>query len=291
MYYNNNKMSKRLGSLTAKLKGLDWKIAVMNAGVGDGFWDMVDSNGEFMEFQNHLHKATVLGAGDRKVDQYFAATVGYDDPEQVASGVDHCSWAPFCMNPNPEPLASIKKAMEKRNYKTNQGFFRKDAYFVPVFITDSDENEDGAGTSARPQQVMDYFNANLKSTMKGLVSFGIFIKPGDTKCFNAGEDILFGSTWGHHYGRTLDAFNKLTGGASYSICDKDYAGNLSSIGDFMKDKISDIVLKNEPAMGTLNITFKPAAPGISWVLDGKKVHFSQALPPGTRVEVSYQTKK
>lgn len=273
-----NKLSRRFASLTSQLGNVDWQVAVTNAGVSGGwFWDSWDLNGKFMTFQNHPQKKKILNSKDRNVDDYFRWTVGRD-------GESGCEQQPYCMWPDPEPLNVIRHAIDRRN-SDNQGFFRDGAYLVPLVISDADEDENGDGFT--PTQLINYFNQTLSSRMKGMIGFGIIIKPGDKECLSRNRS-LFRDGWGGAYGTFVDQFARLTSGLTLSLCSDDFGPGLAQISEKVREKIDVVDLKNEPLGGDVEVIVTPSVSGLTWKVKNKRLSFSRPLPPNAKIEVRYR---
>lgn len=279
-----NKLAPRLGKLTEHLKDVDWQVAVTNAGARDGEWFRSGHlNGKFMVFERDIvKKRTVLGPKE-SADYYFQYTVGRGKNE----GGDRCEIQPYCMSRRPEPMAAIMAAIDQRGSKTNQGFFRKDAWLVPLIITDADENEYGDATATQPAEATGHFARQLGGHMKGLVAFGITIKPGDKACLDANNKGLLNG--GAKYATLLNQFFALTEGKSMSLCDADYGPGLKEIGEAVREKMSFIEIKRVPATAKIEVVITPKTDA-TWKLQGHRIVFSKPLPANAKVQVRYQVK-
>lgn len=282
MYVNLDKLASRFKSLTKSLGDIDYQVAVTNAGVKTGWWGSWDAKGKFFTFDGDPKKRTILKSTDANVDDYFYNTVGHEDDQYITDemGRHHpCDFAPFCMNPNPEPLAAIKKAIDLRG-SSNAGFFRKDSWFVPIVISDADEDENGNSAATTPANLLAHYKSNLGTQMKGLVGFGIIVKPGDTACKNK-------EGMGGTYGTFADQLAKQTDGLTISICANDYSAGLNQISDRVREKLTSLTLSQDPT-GTVTVTVTPAVAGLTWTRTGRVLRFSKPLPANAKVEVTYR---
>lgn len=276
-----DKLAPRFKNLVSKLQNVDWQIAVTNAGATpNGFFDTWMMKGKFMKFQGQPQEKKILSWRDSNVDLYFQKTVGRAD-----DGNAHpCDLQPYCMNPKPEPLKAVKMAIDQRATE-NIGFFRKDAYLVPLIISDADEKENGTGMQA--QELLSHFNANLAGQMKGLINLGIIIQPGDKKCFDSNNTFWGGQNGsGGHYGTVVDQLSKLTNGLTMSLCDTDYGPGLSQISDKVRENMSLFQLDADPLNGELEVKVTPATDA-TWTLQGRRLVFSKVLPIGSKISVTY----
>lgn len=279
-----NKLASRLNSLTKNLQDVDWQIAITNAGMGRVWHNSGHMKGQFMTFQRDImQKRTVLNS-KQTPDYYFYYTVGRTPDENS----DRCAFQPFCMTRRPEPMGALMMAIDKRQTPTNNKFFRKDAWLVPLIITDSDENEYGDHTATQPSEVLGHFSRHLGGHMKGMVSFGITIKPGDKNCLDANNSGILNG--GAKYANLLNQFFSLTDGTSMSLCDANYGPGLQDISQKVRDKMSYIELKHSPATAKIEVSVTPKS-DLTWQIVGQRLIFSKPLPVNAKVQVKYQILK
>ncbi len=282
MSNNLEKLAKKFKNLIQKWDVIDWQIGVTNVAVNP--WDTWAMMGYLMSLQGKGNESShVLRKTDHQAQKIFDWTVGREPGESCASS------PPWCMVANPEPLKTILKVMEKRNHEFNKDFFREGSYFVPIILSDSDENEKGGVGATQPSAVIEAYKATFGKTMKSMIGFSIVVPPGDTTCYKE-ENNFFKGEIDAHYGVINHQFAMQTGGFTTSICTKDYASSLEKISEHLRVLIDHFVLKNMPLPGTLLIELTPAQNNIKWKLDGQKLIFSESLQPGTQVKVSYEIK-
>ncbi|MBX2987635.1 MAG: hypothetical protein KF802_07035 [Bdellovibrionaceae bacterium] len=276
-----DKLAARFRDLTKHLSNLDFQVAVTNAGATrSSFWIHGHRFGKIMEFQSDSARRSILSSKDEYVDYYFQLTVGRDN---FRAGEIRCEVQPYCMVPSPEPLAALVRSFNERQ-GANKGFFRQDAWLVPLIISDADENENGADLQFSVDSVIARFQQTLGSTMRGMAGVGIIVQPGDEQCLRAENS---GLMKGGHYGHVLSDFARRTKGLTMSICDQDYGPGLERISDHIRELMTSVELKHEPLAGTLRVNISPAD-GVTWKLEGRKVVFSKPLPANARVDVSYR---
>lgn len=286
-----NKLSKRFKSLTKSLGDVDWQVAVTNSALGGGFWDSGAMNGLFMDFQDHPKALTIMKSTDADVDYYFQRTVGTEDNIMIGGSGAECKYQPFCQGfTNPQPIAAMMKAIDERNNPNNKGFFRKDAWLVPLMISDADEDERGGASATKPDAAISHFKSVLGSAMKGVLGFGIIIKPGDKTCLDDNNRLFGGSGLAGKYGTFVDEFTRKTGGLTISICDADYSAGLGQISDRVREKMSFVQIAQEPIDGVVQLTVSPAVSGLTWTRNGRKIVFNKPLPVNTKISVSYKVK-
>jgi len=212
----------------------------------------------------------------------FERNVSHGQSQSCAEG------APWCMVSKPEPLKTIMRVMAQRNEERNRDFFRPGSYFVPIILSDSDENENGVNAT-QPSAVVAEYQKTFGNTMKPMVGFSIVVPPGDLNCYKE-ESNFFKGGLDPHYGVVNSQFAQVTGGFTASICEKDYSSSLEKISEHLRVMIDQFLLKNTPLPGTLKVTLIPSQSEITWKLDGKKLIFNKSLPSGTEVKISYEIK-
>lgn len=169
----------------------------------------------------------------------------------------------------------------------NFGFFRDTVDLAIVVLSDEDELSDGKSpSSTRPIDVINAFKVAFQESKK-MMAHGIIVQPGDKKCLKAQRDESPVNPTGS-YGTMVSSLAKSTGGRTYSICASDYGTNLSSISQDVRKLVSSFELGAEPKPGTVvTVSLWPAAPLLTWKIEGRLVVFSSPPPAGTRIEVRY----
>jgi hypothetical protein len=288
------KLSKRLGTLTSKFGKIDWQVGITNVGIGKGFFYGAAMNGKLMPIKKSplavlTPNIKILTKNTPYASYYFEQSITHPTGMSSDDSSTFCSLAPFCMDfwVKPQPMNTITAAIAEAPYN-NKGFFRSGSYFVPIIISDADENEKGGSDAVTPQTAIKYFKDTFGNTMKDMIGFSIVIPPGDSACLKKHQNLFSEGTFGK-YGTFAANFANLTGGKVLSLCDDDYTDNLAAISDKVREKIESIPIHQVPISGTLQVSFSPAA-NIGWTLVGDKIVFDKELPVGTRVTITYKVK-
>ncbi len=166
----------------------------------------------------------------------------------------------------------------------NVAFFRQDAALAIVVVSDADEtNPNGLQTQNKPEGLIDL----VKTTWNNQKSFAfhsIVVKSGDSVCLpkNGNEA----------YGKNYETLSNLTGGVIGSVCADDYASQLSAMGRVSASLVNSVNLECAPvdvnSDGKIDVAVALSGGGAvpSYVVDGTKVTFAQALPAG-QVNLQY----
>lgn len=287
MFVSLNNLGNRFNQLINNWERVNWQLAITNSKSEKHFLDSWVLDGRFMDLQkNDMMKPveTIIKKSEPFAEPWFYRTVSRDPSD---SG---CDSQPYCMLNPSEPLRSLTGAIRRRSEASNKGFFRKDSKLVTIIVTDKDERNVGSKDSKAmsAQSAVDYFKQNLGSTMNGMTSLSIIIKPGDTSCMAKHSSNLQDGAGGV-YGQTLSQFASLTNGLTASICEKDYGAALSQLGEKIRQDLESITLKDVPYKDSLKVTFTPAM-NIKWVLEGKVIKFDKPLPSGTKIDIRYLVK-
>ena len=174
-------------------------------------------------------------------------------------------------------------AIDER-FGANKDFFRPNVDLVVVVLSDEDEQSTAPASATRPEQVVDRVHSAFGSAQPFAVH-GIIIRPGDTAC-KAEQDAQIREGSGAAYGTRVDALAKLTYGSTSSICDADYAKNLSAISEKVRKLLSTFELDRDPKPGTVEVSLTPAQ-NIGYRVEGRRVIFNSAPVAGTRIEINY----
>jgi hypothetical protein len=177
----------------------------------------------------------------------------------------------------------------------NAGCFRPKSTLTVIEISDEDERSVGGNQSESPAQYQALTPQNMPDTLIQLVhsmfdSTGfvkpfiwnsIIVKPGDTAC-EAQEDAEGSPSFP---GVLLAQVANKTGGAVASICDADYANNMTLIKNKIVNSMPGLQLQCVPIDNPL-VTFNPPFT-TSVTRTGDQLKFTPALPENEQVTVKY----
>jgi len=277
MEEEQKKMATRFGSFVSELKSIDYHIAMTTTDLESAKWNQ---GGRIMEWNGTGSK--VLTPATANADAAFRATVQRNETigcRQRSGGRD-------CPSGNEQPLKATIRAIEQRE-TANKDLFRDGVDFVVVVLSDEDELSDGPATATKPIEVTEAFEAAFGRT-KRLAVHGIIVKPGDTAC-KTEQQSQIKEPGGAFFGTHVSELASITQGTISSICDADYAKNLSAISDQVRKLVSSFDLQQEPAEGSVSVVLTPAD-NIPFTVEGKRVVFARPPAAGTRIEISYHVK-
>lgn len=281
MESKQRKMGERFKDFISGIKDLDYQIGITTtdlsgpAPTGSGW----ATDGRLVDYKGST--VNIVTPTTPNAETLFLNTIKRD--ETIDCGLR--KKFPYCPSSNEQPLKAINMAIDER-FKANTGFFRDGVDLTVVVLSDEDEMSDGKSSAiTKPYMVTDTFTGAFGNRKRFMVH-GIIIKPGDKKCL---DDQLAVSGIGY-YGEQVSLLANATGGRTYSICDKDYGKNLSSISSDVRKLVSTFELLHEPKNpGKVDVTLTPAS-SIKWRLEGKLLIFDSPPPAGTRIEVRYTVK-
>lgn len=267
MEYEQKSMANRMGTFISKLRGLDWKIGIsttdpQNVSTGDG--RLLPMSGLASAYfitsaMNETTAQSVLGQTIQRKE------LGYSEEQGIYV-----------------TSRSIERSLNP-NDKIHYGFYRPEAALAVVVI--SDEDESATGTRNKPEnlikQVQSSFGANKK-----FVFHSIITRPGDTQCR---------ATEGYAYGYTYEKLSKLTGAGTTggaiigSVCEADYASQLSGIGTSIQDMKRTLDLECAPSAAlesSIQISYEGKPYLERYLVQGAQLVFDLPLKAG-KYDVNY----
>jgi len=176
----------------------------------------------------------------------------------------------------------------------NVGFYRPDATFVVIFITDA---SDQSRTTTDPRDLYKFL-LNLKGgNAKKILAYGVIVPSGDSTCpRDSGNPV------------TTEAFlgmvqNGVGGKNIMNICDPDYGLKLANMAKDIVDKVGNVIYLDRPAaLESIRVTYGsidlPKDFETGWSFDpnknaiilGSKVDWN-SQPSGSKVKVFYSAAK
>lgn len=255
MSYEQSNMAQRVGKMLSILRGLDYQIAVTTT---DPSSSPVWADGKLIKIKN-TDKYWIDSTMDETTAQYnLGQTI---QRTEVGSPLEQGIYTTYRM-------------LERSIAGQNQGFLRPEAKLAVVLISDEDES---ANTNRNdPEKLISLVSSNWPN--KTFAFHSIITKPGDTACLK-GQ----GATEGHRYAK----LSQLTGGIIGSVCETDYAAQVSGIATDIRNMLKNITLTCQPVQGT-TVTIKKDGVTISEtpVIDGLTLKFNEPLAIGS-YEIKY----
>lgn len=189
--------------------------------------------------------------------------------------------------------------------KNPSSFIRPNAHLAIVILADEDVRSGLYRTTTSGSYELE--TKDLPTTLvekvrgtysnKSLSIHSIIVKPGDSSCLAAQSNQMGPSYMDPSHGVTYNPMKgtegqkyaeatQLTNGILGDICASDYGSQLANIGSAIVERIAEITLACRNPLN-FSATLTPARPAITHHIDGSTLKFSEALPPGTQVRLSY----
>lgn len=221
-FYLNYAFERRFKNFISIINGLDWRILFTNAGYsGDGFFSFLSQgmDGEAMKLED---KYDILNKRylDRTVPDYgnvFKYTMTRK-PHRIhdrGGHVNECEYPPYCQGAE-QPLRALHAS-----FKANKHLTRKEADYVAIIISNTDENPESDVADIKEKEIIDEFN-KVYGSGKRLMVLSLIVLPDDSKCKKENDDRQF---WfpESNLAKQIASLAPKTGGGNFSICLKDYS--------------------------------------------------------------------
>ena len=279
---DNLKLAIKLQTFVADLtaSGIDWQMCTTVTRSQDVFSTGVYYWGASHNWIGYLGSPSwILNAGAINPYAIFTDTIS-----TIGAG-----WA------GTDDERGIKAAWWSFNYAEYNHCYRSDASLAVILISDEDERSIGGNQALQfytdeykplefddqPQELIN--KVKQKFGFAKRFSFNsIIVKPGDTACM--AEQDAGGSK--SHYGYNYNELSQLTGGASTSICEADFATNLNYFKDRLINTLSSVPLECAP-IGNVAISITPAMSGITTSIQSNTLIFNPAVPAGRTIKLVY----
>jgi len=218
--YLNGKFQRRFKTFISIINDLDWRMFFTNTAYSSSWWGRNINgamNGQAMRLEGRYD---VLNNRylDRNLPYYsnvFMWTITRD-PNRDRSSIDgkephnECAYPPYCQSFIKRPLSALKAS-----FSVNKKLTRKEAHFVAVIITNSDEDKDKA---IKAKEVVSEFK-KVYGSNKRLTVFSLVVRPSDTKCKKENDGIFQVP----NYAVLTSDLAKQVGGGNFSLCLDDYS--------------------------------------------------------------------
>ncbi|MCZ0932618.1 MAG: hypothetical protein OXJ52_05655, partial [Oligoflexia bacterium] len=183
-----------------------------------------------------------------------------------------------------QPLRSLQTAI-KRSILDNQDFFRPQADFVSLIITNEDERKEDPSRATSAEEVIDSFVKSFPQSNKKFIAYNIIVR--DSKCLES--ELSKGGT--AHIASSIAKLAELTRGSNVSICSQNYGSELRKISQDIKYQLENTVsLKKEPLPKSVQVHFLEGPP-LNWKLSGRNIIFEDKSAVSSSVVITYQEKK
>ncbi|MEQ1875523.1 MAG: hypothetical protein ABL958_02685 [Bdellovibrionia bacterium] len=265
MYPEQQKMGDRFPNFLASLSNLDWRIAITTTDVTAN-----GARGSFLDFSGWLK---ILTPSTPNKETLFLNTIRRNE---TGNGDERGVYAANLVIDN----------------RDQNGFFRPDAHFAVVVLSDEDERSNAGTNNSYPLESYDQpqtFKNNVASKLgasKTVSVHSIVIRPGDQACLTQQNQ---DQTYRGYFGTVYAQLTQLTSGVLGDICASDYGAQLTTIGNQIVKNISSYKLAcvptQAPGMQPV-VTVQPAAASTGTIRDDQ-VFFDPPLAPGTQVRIQY----
>lgn len=257
MAYEQQSMGSRVKNMLSILRGLDYRIAVTTTDpdatrTSAGYVKYGD--GDLIPISGQGGKLWIDSAMDETVAQQ-ALSQTLQRPE-TGSSVE-------------QGIRAAYRFIEKATATGGIPFFREGANFATLIISDEDES---ANTEKNDPEKLLQLIASKFDNQKAFSWHSIVTKPGDTDCRST-----YGAVWGERYKKITE----LTGGILGSVCEADYASQVSGIATEIRNLIKNITLTCEPlSISPIKVTRNGVDYTIPYTIEGVNMKFADILEPG-----------
>ena len=176
----------------------------------------------------------------------------------------------------------------------NSGFYRQDASFVVIFLTDAEDQSN----NTTPQGLYDFL-VNLKNgNATKVLAYGVIVPTGDTSRCERDEYRTTPARIERFLSLVQNNKNNIM-----NICDQDYGTRLADMAKDIVSKVGNIIyLDRAPDLNSIRVTYGsielPEDYEYGWSFDpkrnaiilGSKINWS-SQPSGSRVKVFYNAAK
>ncbi len=275
MSYEQKNMASRFNTFLSKLQGLDWQVGITTTDCDpDTASTAYRKDGRLLPF-NGLNTYLIKSTDDFSMAQSaFSSTV--QRPANEGSGLE-------------QGVKATYRALERSLDPTgpNVGLIRDGAALSVILVSDSDEtvtsnsktgDESTFGFKNFAQNLYDYVQNTYPG--KSFKFSSIIVRDGDQACLN------FPNSDNEAYGKNYQKLTNMTSGILGSVCETDYANQLSVIGDSTTEQVRLVTLDCSPVdsdnNGAVDLVVKDAAGNVltNYSVSGRMVTFSQVLPVG-----------
>lgn len=259
MEYEQKSMAKRMASFLGVLAGLDWRIGITTTDPDDVSW----GDGRLVKTEGPLKEWFISSQMDaQKAKTSLEQSL---QRKETGSSEEQGIRATY---------RSIERSMDPQD--PNSSFYRNDAHFAAVVISDEDESDNQFRNI--PENLLTFVNRLWPQ--KNFAFHSIITRPGDTRCKN---------DQGYSYGYTYAKMSNLTGNGMIggaiigSVCETDYGSQLAGIGNSVQAMQKIIDLECMPLgeiTSSVNVSLNNSNYPDPYEVVGQRLIFKNALPVG-----------
>ena len=292
MYHHLKQLGLSLNDLLSEISNYDWQIGIISADHGDHKdpsslqqnWQDYTIPGRFgslmpLENGSRLLNTKILTPQTPNYEKIFLHSLSHIPDIE-------CHRPPYCSNYLEQPLRSLETAI-KRSSLDNHSFFRPQADFISLIITNEEERKEDTSRATSAQNVVNRFLEHFPQSNKRFIAYNIIVT--DSSCLNS-ERARGGTAQIAHSIAKLAEITKIKG-ANISICHQNYGSKLRKISEHIKYQLENTVsLKKEPLPESVQVHFLKG-PILNWKLSGRNIIFESESTTPSSVVVTYQEKK
>lgn len=281
MDYERRNMAERFGGFIQLLssQNLDWRVGIITTDVSpDESGGTREKDGRLVAFGDNGSAPYVLRSTDftslNAAAEVFAHRI-QNLPADEGNGLEQGIKATYRFLERAKAVRASSTSRDSQNLQ----LLRPDAAFVVIVVSDDNESsEDPGKPESQPREARnDYrnllsFERSYLGQTKSFSFHSIIVKPQDLACYNFQKRDLDGNIIGgrdnEDYGIDYAAFSQLTGGVIGSVCEADYASQLTILGNRVVQQVNEIVLECAPvdanADGAMDINAAHQETSGSW---------------------------
>jgi hypothetical protein len=261
MDYEQKSMASRVRNFISILKGLDWQIAVTTTDPTLKQRSGHYTDGQLIPMPGSNNYILSSAMDETEAQNLLGQTL---QRSEAGSGSEQGINATYRVIERSKTPGTPQSAL-----------FRPGAQFASLVISDEDES---ATTAKNDPHNLVNLVAETFGGQKNFSYHSIITKPGDTACR---------STHGAAYGERYKIMSDLTGGIIGSVCESDYAAQLTGIASRIRDLLKTLTLQCEPVAGyPIVVELNGQVYTAPYVVEGLNLRFNTEFPPGT-VTVNY----
>ncbi len=221
-FYLTRAFEHRFLNFLSPFEDKDWRVLITHTDVSNSdvflssLRDKKALNGAAMNLESasggKILKRRFIDPDLKDYEQVFYNTLTYPSLSQCRLN------PPFCHGALVQPLRALSQA-----FSANQDIIREEADLVALILTNTDEEPlKKPKKRFSPEEVISDFQSVYGSEKRFFV-FGLIIVPEDEECKKQdkkAQPVL--SLRSNHYGHSIQALSRATGGEVFSICEEDY---------------------------------------------------------------------
>lgn len=271
MNYEQKNMSDRFDSFLARLKGLDYQVGIVTTDVKQS--TSYRKDGRLLQFES--------------LNRYWIKST--DDPDKAKMAFASVIERPEDGSGNEQGVKATYRALERAldSNDKNYGFIRSGAALSVILVTDADETVSQFTYSGdvnsfteknHPENLLKFIQTKFPG--KGFKFNSIIVRENDKKCLDFPDSI------NEAYGLNYQKLTNMTSGVLGNVCESDYSGQLTVIGDSTADNVKVVALDCEPVdsdkNGAVNLVVKDQnnLELKNYTLKGRVLTFDRALAVG-----------